>query len=64
MSNHHHATTQRPVDVSARTLDPFDEFDALFLADAPVVDKDAGIDWREYPDPVDLDEADDNPEAA
>jgi len=39
--NHHHATTQRPVDVSARTLNPFDEFDRTFLSGAPVVDKDA-----------------------
>ena len=27
-----------------RTLDPDDEFDRAFLSDAPVVDKDAGID--------------------
>lgn len=66
MSNHHHATTERPADVSTLALNPLDEFDRYFLdafADT-ALPTGAGVDWDAYPDPADYDPDDDNPEVA
>jgi hypothetical protein len=61
--NHHSGTgvTRRlpDDDWSASAYAGYEPTDPFAFDPPPVGD---GIDWRDYPDPVDLDEADDNPE--
>lgn len=63
MSNHCHATTERPADIDDATW--FDVF-CVSTTDDPFVQESLpaseGVPWGAYPDPVEYDTDDDNPE--